>query len=71
MRCYFMRHGHIFGVELIDDKLSDAEAIEHAEGLFAERAAKPSGGDPQGFELWERNRFIYRHPPSVAKFRSA
>ena len=61
MRCYFVRGGHIFEVEVFNDKSSDAEAIKHSAELFAERAANPDGGNPQGFELWDGTRLIHRY----------
>jgi hypothetical protein len=52
MRCYFMRAGHIVGVELLDG-LSDAEACERAHVLFSERKDRV-----EGFEVWERDRVV-------------
>jgi hypothetical protein len=56
MRCYFMRGGHIVDVEELPG-LSDEEATAKAHALFLER--KPLF---EGFELWERTRFLIRFP---------
>jgi hypothetical protein len=58
MRCYFMRGGHIFGVEELPN-LSDSKAVEKAMALF-----KLRGDEVDGVELWDRSRFIMRHPPA-------
>jgi hypothetical protein len=58
MRCYFMRAGHIVGVELLGG-LSDEEAIEKSHQLFAATRK----GEFDGFELWNLARVILRHPP--------
>jgi hypothetical protein len=57
MRCYFMRGGHIFGVEELPN-LSDSKAVEKAMALF-----KLRGDEVDGVELWDRSRFIMRYPP--------
>jgi hypothetical protein len=59
MRCYFMKGGHIVSVELLDG-LSDAEAVQKARQLFEARADRV-----EGFEVWERDRLIMRHPEDV------
>jgi hypothetical protein len=56
MRCYFMRGGHIVSVEELSG-LSDDEATAKAHALFAERKELF-----QGFELWDRTRFLVQHP---------
>ncbi|MGH6990676.1 MAG: hypothetical protein ACREE3_12330 [Stellaceae bacterium] len=56
MRCYFMRDGHIAGVELLSD-VSDTAAIAEALVLFKERQDKYVA-----FEIWDRARFVYRFP---------
>lgn len=61
MRCYFMRKGHIAGVEILPEGLSDAEAVERAKQVFAERQEQNVRYD--GFEVWDRARHIYRWPP--------
>ena len=58
MRCYLMRGGHIFAVEELPADLSDYEAIEKAMATFRQR-----GDQVDGIELWDRSRFIMRHPP--------
>ena len=57
MRCYFMRDGHIAGVELLDVN-SDEEAIEKSKALFEERKSKF-----EGFEVWDRARRFADGPP--------
>jgi hypothetical protein len=57
VRCYFMRGGHIAGVELLDVK-SDEEAIEKCVALFEERKSRF-----EGFEVWDRARKIAEGPP--------
>jgi hypothetical protein len=57
VRCYFMKAGHIVGVEELPG-LSDQEAVEKAHLLFAQRK------DPlDGFEVWERARVVLQYPP--------
>jgi hypothetical protein len=58
MRCYFMKDGHIAGVEYLtqtndEGRVSEARQIFNAKG-------KPRGAD--GFEVWDGPRFIYRYP---------
>ena len=56
MRCYFMRDGHIQAVEELFG-LSEEEATARAHALFSERNHLF-----EGFELWDRTRFLIRHP---------
>jgi hypothetical protein len=56
MQCYFMRDGHIAGVEMLTG-LSDQDAIAKAQMLFSER-----GHRFDGFEVWDRARVVVRHP---------
>jgi hypothetical protein len=42
MRCYFMKRGHIVGVELLDG-LSDEQAGEKARALFEARTDSVEG----------------------------
>jgi hypothetical protein len=56
MRCYFIRGGHIEGVEELPG-FSYEEAAARAHALFSERAHLF-----EGFELWDRTRFLMRHP---------
>jgi hypothetical protein len=63
MRCFFMRAGHIAGVEMLTG-LSDQEAIAKAQRLFF--LDRP--GQFEGFEVWDRTRVVFRHPdPESAK----
>jgi hypothetical protein len=55
MRCFLIRSGRIANVELLPD-LSDEEAIKKSQKPFAER-----GNKYDGFELWDRARFVLRH----------
>ena len=57
MRCYFMRRGHIEAVEVLT-VLSDEDAMEQCRQLFKERSERF-----EGFEVWDRNRYVYRYPP--------
>jgi hypothetical protein len=61
MRCFFMRSGHIGGVEELPG-LSDEEAVEKSRSLFAERKDKFQF---DGFEVWERARVVFQHPPTT------
>jgi hypothetical protein len=54
-----MQRGHIAAVELLTVGATDAEAIEEAKRAF--QAQMPSFYE--GFEVWDRARFIYRFPP--------
>lgn len=56
MRCYFMRGGHIQSVEELPG-LTDAEAVEKAHALFAERKR-----EFEGFEVWDRSRVLIQYP---------
>jgi hypothetical protein len=64
MRCFFMKGGHVVGVEMLPD-LSDEEAIEQSHVLYAATLS----GLYDGFELWDRARVVTRHegqkPPVV------
>lgn len=56
MRCYFLRDGRICAVELLSD-ISDEAAVRQARDLFDQRK-----NDAEAFEIWDRARFVYRHP---------
>ena len=58
MRCYFMKGGHIAAVELLDENISDAEAIKRGSALFTQRAKEGF----EGFEIWARDRVVARFP---------
>jgi hypothetical protein len=70
MRCYFMKTDRIREVEILMDRaeadagkvLTDAEAIERARRLFAERT-----DELDGFEVWDRARMVIQHPPRQEK----
>jgi hypothetical protein len=62
MRCYFMRDGRIQAVEVIENVKDDAAAIQRAKELLAERLINKGVLQPDGFELWDRARFIQRYP---------
>jgi hypothetical protein len=57
MRCFFMRNGHIGGVEELPG-LSDDEAIAKGRELFEHRKAQKF----DGFEIWERSRMLIQYP---------
>jgi hypothetical protein len=58
VRFYFMRNGHIASVEELPG-LSDEEAIAKGHALFLERRHLY-----EGFEVWDRTRFLFRYPTS-------
>jgi hypothetical protein len=60
MHCYFLHDGHIAGVETLAPELSDEDAIARAHILFSKRKAPFDG-----FEVWDRARFVFRLPPSA------
>jgi hypothetical protein len=53
-----MRNGHIEGVALIDNVKDDNSAIKRGAELFLSRLSR----NYDGFEIWERDRMIYRYP---------
>ena len=55
MRCYFLNDGHVAGVEVLPPGLSDNGAIARARLLFSQRE-----GPLDGFEVWHRNRMVFR-----------
>ena len=58
MRCYFMRNGHIENVAILENVKDDGAAIKKGAELFLARL--PANYD--GFEIWERDRMVYRYP---------
>lgn len=65
MRCYLFRGGHIAAVETLKEG-SDEALVEQARALF-----ENSERDYQGFEVWDRARFVYRYPELPPAYRSA
>jgi hypothetical protein len=61
MRCYFMRAGHIAGVEEMPG-LSDEQAVEKARSLFLDQKDKLKY---DGFEVWELARVVHQFPPTT------
>ena len=57
MRCYFLRGGRIAGVEILPLGLSDEDAIARAHTLSSKRK-----GLFDGFEVWDRARFVFTRP---------
>jgi len=57
MRCYFMRKGHIAGVEFLTAGPDEA-LIEQAKKLFRERAVRSF----DGFEVWDGKRRLHVYP---------
>jgi len=53
MPCYFLRDGHVAGVEVLPLGLSDEGAIARAHVLLSKRK-----GPLDGFEVWDRARFV-------------
>jgi hypothetical protein len=58
MRCYFMRAGHIAGVEAISG-FSDDETIRRARELFEQRRETFAY---DGFEVWDLARVVFQYP---------
>ena len=54
MWCYFLRHGHIAGVEVLPQGLSDEDAIVRAHILSSKRK-----GVFDGYELWDGTRMVF------------
>jgi hypothetical protein len=59
MRCFFMRCGHIGGVEELPG-LSDEEAVEKSRSLFEARKVEFAY---DGFEVWNLTRVLIPYPP--------
>jgi len=55
MHCYFLRDGHLAGVEILPLGLSDEDAIVRAHTLSAKRK-----GPFDGVEVWDRARFVFK-----------
>jgi hypothetical protein len=64
MRCYFLRDNRMAGVEILPLGLSDEDAIARAHTLYSERK-----GPFEGFEVWDRVRFAFKHLPSADAWR--
>ena len=63
MRCYFLHGGRIDGIEILPSGLSDKDAIARAHLLSLRRK-----GPFDGFEVWHRNRCVFRlQAPSSAE----
>jgi hypothetical protein len=58
MRCYLMRNGHIAAVELLEDVTDDRDAIKQGSARFLGRLREGY----EGFEIWERDRMVFRYP---------
>jgi hypothetical protein len=58
MRCYFLKDGRIASVEFLREA-DDQSLISQSRELF-EAKGRPRGAE--GFEVWDRGRFIYRWP---------
>lgn len=58
MRCYFMRNGHIASVEVLEGVTDDAAAIKLGSASFLKRLREGF----EGFEIWERDRIVFRYP---------
>jgi hypothetical protein len=61
MRCYFMRGGHIAGVEAIPG-LPDDETVRRTRELFEERRQSFAY---DGFEVWDLARMVFQYPAPV------
>jgi hypothetical protein len=58
MRCYFMRNGHIASVEVLEGVSDDTAAIKLGSASFLKRLREGF----EGFEIWERDRIVFRYP---------
>jgi len=58
MRCYMMRRGRIFSVEMLTPGTDDS-LIEQARAHFDSRSRERF----DGFEVWDGSRKVFRHPP--------
>ena len=58
MRCYFIHDGHIESVVVMEGVGDDNAAIRKGLELFLGRLEK----SVDGFEIWERDRLVYRYP---------
>lgn len=66
MRCYFMRDGRIVDVDEIEGIRDDTEAIEYGVRRFRLRVSDEHER-LDGFEIWERSRFVYCFPTPPGK----
>jgi hypothetical protein len=55
-----MRGGHIAAVEILTDTSSDEAAVKQSQAIYTKRKHAFDG-----FEVWDRARFLYRHPIPV------
>jgi hypothetical protein len=60
MLCYFLRDGHLAGVEMLPLGLSDESAIAKAAGRLAKR-----NGPFTALEVWDGARLVLRAPLSA------
>jgi len=67
VRCYLMRKGHIAAVEVLNGE-SDEAVVEQARAVFEERKGEKKY---DGFEVWERARFVYRLPELPLRYATA
>lgn len=65
MRCYLYRGGHIAAVEILAAGSDDA-LIQQARAVFEKRKR-----EFDGFEVWDRTRFIYRLPALPPRYAYA
>ena len=62
MQCYFVREGHLAGVEMLPPGFSDRDVIARAHLLSSKRK-----GPLDGFEVWDSGRAVLRHPDTYAE----
>ena len=62
MPCYFLRDGHVAGVEMMPFGLSDEDAIARARTSSSKRK-----GPLDGLEVWDHGRMVFRHPDPYAE----
>lgn len=58
LRCFFIKDGHIVAVEFLTST-DDSARVAEARRLF-EKLGRQHGAD--GFEVWDRGRFVARFP---------
>lgn len=63
MRCFFISKGHVGYVAFLHLGTDEA-LIAQASGLFK---AKREELNAEGFEVWDKSRFVYRYPETHAQ----
>jgi hypothetical protein len=61
VRCYFMRDGHIAGIEMLPRTVGPRRSREGPQAVFKAQ------GRIDGFEVWDGARLVIRHPLTRTK----